>query len=176
MLTIIGEHFLYIIVTLAVICVGGAVFKKAFWLISVVTTLIYLSSMYSSGWNQSGKDYRSASSRLKRGETEELEYKIYDGFVYALPLLVLSVVMYVVYLIVGVNFMPIFRLYNFYFANLFDKVGVAGEILATILPYVAYGVGYIIGKSKKTFIVQHISKLVYQKQKEKDTKKSKKSN
>ena len=174
MLSIIGEHFLYIIVTLAIICVAGAAFRKAYWAVSLVTTLVYLSSIYSLGWNHSGVDMRSAGSRFKRGETEELDYRRYDGFICALPLLVLSLVIYIVYLVAGVIVLPYFRLYNFYFANLFDKIGVVGDFLATILPYILYGVGYVVGKNKKTFVVQHISKLVYQKKKEKDDKKKEK--
>ena len=173
MLSVVGEHFLYIVVTLALICVVGAVFRKAYWLASVVTAAIYLSSMYSSGWNTSGKDLRRANALLKQGEADTLEYKISDGFLYALPLLILSVIVLICYLAFDGIFFVIFRVYNFSFVNLFDEFGklhIIMDILATVLPFAMYGLGYVVGKSKKTFVIQHIGKLIYKQKKDKNQK------
>lgn len=171
MLSIVGEHFLYIIVSLAIVCVIGAAFQKAFWIVSIVTAVVYLSSMYSSGWHASGKDFRSANARLKQGETDKFEYRIYDGFVYALPLLAISVIVYICYVTFDGIFFVAFRVYNFAFVNLFDKLGLVADILAVVLPYVVYGVGYVVGKSKKTFVIQHIGKLIYKQKNKKENKK-----
>ena len=164
MLSVVGEHFLYIVVTLALICVVGAVFRKAYWLASVVTAAIYLSSMYSSGWNTSGKDLRRANALLKQGEADTLD---------ALPLLILSVIVLICYLAFDGIFFVIFRVYNFSFVYLFDEFGklhIIMDILATVLPFAMYGLGYVVGKSKKTFVIQHIGKLIYKQKKEKNQK------
>ncbi len=172
MLSVIGEDFLYIVISLALICVGGAVFNKALWIASVITGGIYLSSLYSSAWRNSGKDFRWANARLKQGETDKLDYRIYDGFLHALPLLVLSALIWVLYLAIGGAMFTVYRVYNFAFVNIFDKIKTpyVFEVIVLILPYLSYSIGYIVGKSRKTFVTQHINKLIYKQKKKTDKK------
>ena len=66
MLSVIGEHFLNIAVSLGLICVAGAAFQSKTWLVNILTAIVYLSTQYSSGWKNSGKDYRLVNARLRR--------------------------------------------------------------------------------------------------------------
>ncbi len=172
MLSVMVEHLLGIVISVALFCVAGAAFRSQVWLASVLTSLVYLSSMYSKAWRTSGKDLRAANALLKSGETDRLSYRIYDGFIHALPVFAISVILYVLSLALGNIFVTIFRIYNLPFVLLYDEKSKipheAVGILSVILPYICYGVGYIVGKSKKTFIVQHIGKLVYKQKKKED--------
>jgi len=164
MLSSVGEHFLYIVMSFVLILIFGAMLNKVLWLLSIITALVYLSAMYSTGWSNSGKDMRAAKSSLKLGESDTLNYRIYDGFIYAIPQLVLSLIVFALNLIVGSYFVPVFRVYNVAFVYLLDldgKSGVIVDIIITFLPYICYGVGYIMGKNKRVFLVKYINKLIY---------------
>ena len=167
MLSVIGEHFLNIAVSLGLICVAGAAFQSKTWLVSILTAIVYLSTQYSSGWKNSGKDYRLVNAKVAQAEAEGLTYKIYDGFIHAMPLLILSALFLISSYLFGDIGTIVYRFYNLAFLFLFDKIKVPhlAEICALILPYLAYSVGYVIGKSKKTFISQHIGKLIYKSKK-----------
>lgn len=173
MLSVMGEHLLGIVISVALLWVAGTILRSQVWLASVLTSIVYLSSMYSKAWKNSGKDLRWANAHLKSGESDTLNYRIYDGFIHAIPVLVISVILYVLSLTLGNIFVTVFRIYNLPFVMLYDKKSKippeAVGVLSVILPYICYGVGYIVGKSRKTFVVQHLGKLVY-KQKKKDTK------
>jgi hypothetical protein len=39
------------------------------------------------------------------------------------------------------------------------------EALVIAFPYASYGLGYVAGKNKKTFLSQHIGKLIYKSKK-----------
>ena len=171
MLSAVGEHFLYIVMSFVLILIFGAMLHKILWLLSIITALVYLSAMYSTGWSNSGKDMRAAKSSLKLGESDTLDYRIYDGFIYAIPLLALSVIVLVLNLIFGSYLVPIFRVYNVAFVYLLDidgKSGIIVDIIATVLPYLCYGIGYIMGKDKRVFLVKYINKLVYKSSKNQD--------
>ncbi len=167
MLSVVGEHFLNIVVSLAIICVAGAAFQSKTWLVSILTAIAYLSSQYSSGWRNSGKDYRLVNANVAQEEVEGLTYRRYDGFIHALPLLVLSVLFLISSHVFGNIGTVVYRVYNLAFLFLFDKIKVPylAEVGVVILPYLAYSVGYVVGKNKKTFISQHIGKLIYKSKK-----------
>ena len=77
--------------------------------------------------------------------------------------------MLICYLAFDGIFFVIFRVYNFSFVYLFDEFGklhIVMDILATVLPFAMYGLGYVVGKSKKTFVIQHIGKLIYKQKKD----------
>ena len=165
--SILGEHFLNIIISLALICVAGAVFKSKTWLVSVLTGLVYLTSLYSRGWRNSGKDYRLVNAKVAQAEAEGLVYKRYTGFIDALVLVIVSVVFWFAGTFAGNVGFVIYRVYNFAFVFLFDvcKPKFVMEVLVIVLPYLAYGLGYVAGKNKKTFVSQHIGKLIYKSKK-----------
>ncbi len=167
-LSIIGDHFLGIIITFALLLVAGAVFgENNLWIFSIVTGVIYMTSLYSRGWKNSGKDYRLVNASVSQDEAEGMTYKRHRGFIDALALVALGIVMLAVGQFAGKIGLAIYRLYNFAFVFLFDKVKTpfVMEILVIILPYLAYALGYVAGKNKKTFISQHIGKLIYKSKK-----------
>ena len=170
MLSIIGDHFLSIVVTLALLLVAGAVFgENNLWIFSILTGIIYMASLYSRGWKNSGKDYRLVHAKRRQEEAEGLSYKRYRGFVDAIILVVLSLIILAVYLLMGKTGVGhlVYRIYNFAFLFVFEKVKTpfVMEVLVVVLPYLAYGLGYVVGKNKKTFVSQHIGKLIYKSKK-----------
>lgn len=165
MLMAIGEHFLYIVMSFVLMFILGSLLRKFLWAVSIITALVYLSAVYSSGWSNSGKDFRAAKAKAKeRGSEEITDYKIYSGFIYAIPLLVISIILLVLDNIFGSYFTVIFRIYNFSFVYFLDIKAIPDtivEIIITVLPFIFYGLGYIAGKDKKVFISKHLYKLIY---------------
>ena len=165
MLMAIGEHFLYIVMSFVLMFILGALLSKVLWALSLITALVYLSAVYSSGWSNSGKDFRAAKAKAKELGTDNITgYKIYSGFVYAVPLLVLSVIMLILDNTLGSYFTVAFRVYNFafvYFLDIKAIPGIVAEVIITVLPFVFYGLGYIAGKDKKVFVSKYLYKLVY---------------
>lgn len=169
MLSAIGEHLLYILMSLALMFVLGALFQKCLWMISVITGLLYLSSIYSTGWSNSGRDLRAAKAKAKEEGTDILDYRIYTGFIYPIPLLVLSALIFTLNAVFGSYFTVLFRVYNFAFVYFLDIGGIPDmivEVVITLLPYVFYGLGYIAGKNKRVFVSKYLYKLVYKTKKD----------
>ena len=166
-LGIIGEHFLNIVISFALLLVAGAVFGSKLLFFSIFTAIIYMASIYSRGWRNSGKDYRLVNATVAQEAAEGLVYKRYQGFRDAIVLVVLSLVFLAVFMFGGSVGRIIYLIYNFSFFFLFDRVKTpfVMEILVIVLPYLAYGLGYVAGKNKKTFVSQHIGKLIYKSKK-----------
>lgn len=168
-LSAIGEHFLYALISVVLMFILGAMFKKCLWVVSIITALLYLSTAYSSGWTNAGRDFRAAKALAREKGSEEIEFHIWRGFVYPLGLLAVSVVFLILNVIFGSYFTIIFRIYNFAFVFFLDTKllpRIAVEIIITVLPYILYGLGYIAGKDKKVFISKHLYKLIYKTKKD----------
>jgi len=169
MLSAVGEHFLYIFLSFALMFVLGAMFKKCLWLVSFITAILYLSSIYSNGWSASGRDFRAARAKAKQDGTDTIDYRRYTGFIYPVPLLVLSAVVLILENALGSYFTVVFRVYNFafvYFLDIDSFPKITTQIIITFLPYLFYGLGYIAGKNKKVFLSKYIYKLVYKTKKD----------
>ena len=109
---------------------------------------------------------RNRLRQLQEG-AEGLVYKRYQGFIDAIVLVILSLVILAVGQFAGKAGFAVYRAYNFAFVFLFDEVKTpfVMEILVIVLPYLAYALGYVAGKNKKTFLSQHIGKLIYKSKK-----------
>lgn len=166
MLSAIGEHLLYALLSIFLAGTIGSIFQKSLAVVSVITALIYLSSAYSAAWHKSGKDLRKANEAVRVNPEAKYTYRIYDGFIIALPLLAVGA-----FLLTMAHLMPktpwfiVFRVFDVYMLFLFDikNLGILPEILAVIFPCIFYGLGYIAGKNKKIFVVKHIYKIFYKK-------------
>lgn len=165
----IGEHFLYALISLVLMFILGAMLSKCLWVVSIITALLYLSTVYSSGWANAGRDFRAAKASAREKGTDKIEFHISRGFVYPLGLLFVSAVLLILNVAFGSYFTLIFRIYNFAFVFFIDTEllpRLAVEIIITILPYIMYGLGYIAGKDKKVFVTKHIYKLIYKTKKD----------
>lgn len=168
-LTVLGEHILYIVLSFVLANFLGTIFKKCLYVVSIITALIYVCSIYSAGWHESGKNLRSANEKVRLNPGIKNPYRIYNGFVIALPMFLISLFLFVMSKTLGEGlWRTLFRLYNAAFLFLFKLKGVTifVEILALFLPFTAYGLGYIAGKNKKIFVTKHFNKLIYKKKAE----------
>ena len=166
MFAVLGEHLIYIILSFVLVNFLGNIFSKCLYVASIITALIYVSTIYSSGWHESGKNLRSANEKVRLNPESKSNYRIYNGFIIALPMFLISLFLFVMSKIFGKGlWLMLFRIYNAAFLFLFDLKGVTilVEILALILPFVAYGLGYIAGKDKKIYVTKHFNKLIYKK-------------
>ena len=166
MLSVIGEHLIYMFLSLILVSLLGSIFGSWTYGVSIITILIYVSSAYSAGWHQSGKDFRSGNEISKNDPDGKNPYRIYAGFVIALPMLAISLVLFILMRVFGIGlWFTLYRVYNMYFLFLFDvkRFGLVMEIVAVLLPYLAYSLGYIAGKSKKVFVSKYFNKLIYKK-------------
>ncbi len=166
MLTVLGEHLIYVVVSFVLANFLGSIFSKCLYVVSIITALIYVSSIYSSGWHESGKNLRSANEKLRQNPESKNMYRIYNGFIIALPMFLVSLFLFVMSKIFGKGlWLTLFRVYNASFLFLFDikNAGLAIDILALVLPYLAYALGYIAGKDKKIFVTKNFNKLIYKK-------------
>ncbi len=163
-LSAIGEHFFYALISLVMVFILGTMFKKCLWVVKIIASLLYLSTVYSSGWANAGRDFRAAKAAARETGSDKIEFHISRGFVYPLGLLAVSVMMLILNVVLGSYFTVIFRIYNFAFLFFLDTKlmpKLALEIIITVLPYILYGLGYIAGKDKKVFVTKHLYKLVY---------------
>lgn len=168
-LSAIGEHFLYAVVSVVLMFILGAMFKKCLWVVSIITSLLYLSTAYSSGWANAGRDFRAAKAQARETGSDKIEFHISRGFVYPLGMLAVSAVFLILNVVFGSYFTIMFRIYNFAFVFFLDTKllpKLAVEIIITVLPYILYGLGYIAGKDKKIFVTKHLYKLIYKTKKD----------
>lgn len=169
MLVIIGEHFLFVVMAFLLVSTFEALLKNHMYIISIATALLYVSSTYSAGWNTSKKDLGIAKEKLRKNNGEgSLDYRIYDGFIIALPALVISLSLFVLYRFSGGLWEFFFRVYNYSFLFVISKGDYPDvEIMpflafvASVLPYAAYSLGYVLGKSRKVLFIKYIPKIIF---------------
>ncbi|MBO5008662.1 MAG: hypothetical protein J6D26_07485 [Clostridia bacterium] len=166
MLSAVGEHLLYALLSFFLVGTFGSIFKNSLPVVSVITAIIYLSSAYSAAWHISGKDLRRANEAVRVDPEAKYTYRIYDGFIIALPLLLIGAFLLIMaHIMPGTPWFIAFRVFDVYMLFLYDikNLGILPEILAVIFPCIFYGLGYIAGKTKKIFVVKHIYKIFYKK-------------
>lgn len=165
----IGEHFLFALLSLFLAYTFDNLFKNHLWILSTLTALFYVSSCYSAGWTNSKKDFSIAKEDAKhpRKDNSKKKYRIYEGFIIALPNLILGILFLSLALLKGGGWEAFFRFYEYPFIHIItnskNTLIYQMVILAVVLPYLAYGFGYIMGKDKKVLFVKHIPSIIYKK-------------
>ena len=169
MLLVIGEHILFIILSVFLASTFSSLLKHHMYVLSIITGFLYVTSTYSAGWQASKKDYSMAKEELRVCEDKDkkLNYRRYQGFLTALPNFILSLVLLITCFTNGEIWYVLFRLYNsaFVFA-LADAQNILIPwlcVVAAVLPYLAYGVGYIMGKNKKVLFIKFLPSILYKK-------------
>lgn len=166
-LFVIGEHCLFVILSVFFSSTFLTLLAKHTYVISIVTALLYISSTYSAGWTASYKDYAAAKEQLRINGTPDAkpDYCIFSGFIIALPNLIITGLLGLMYYLKGELWILIYRLYNFSFIYLItDKNNdliVWACFLVAVITYLAYAIGYVMGKNKKIMLIKYIPKAIY---------------
>lgn len=165
MLYVLKEHIMYIVLSFILIFIMSNLLKKCLYVISIVTAFMYITSIYSLGWNSSNKAYKAYTSPGNAHKKDTIRYSIYDGFINPIPLLVIGIAVFVLSIIKSLIW-P-FNIYNLAFGfivrNGNGDMIIPFAIIATFLPYITYSLGYILGKDGKIFFIKYLPKVVYKK-------------
>ncbi len=167
MLKIVGEHLLFVVLSLFIVYTFTNLLGKHMYFVSIFTALLYVSSTYSAGWSVASKDYGRAreENRLSGNADVPINFRSYDGFIIALPNFVITLFFMIMAFASGKLWEVVYRLYNYSFIYILtDKANnlvLPACIGCAVVTYAAYGLGYIFGKNKKVFIIKYIPKLVY---------------
>lgn len=172
MIFVIGEHLLFVFLSLFISSTFLPLLSKHSFVISIFTAILYISSTYSAGWTASYKDFARAKEelRLKGTPGEKPDYCRCAGFIIALPNLIVCTFLALMYALKGELWIILYRLYNYSFIYLItDKsndliIGMC--ILSALLPYLAYAIGYILGMNKKVLFIKYLPKVIYKPNKE----------
>ena len=170
MFFIIGEHLLFVVLSLFLVYTFTGLMNKHLMALSVITAILYVSSTYSAGWSASKKDYGIAKEKVRHIPDAVPEYNVFSGFLIALPNLVLSLVLMVLAFAKGQLWEVLYRLYNYsYIYIIIDKAGnlnIAFCLAVSAVTYLAYAIGYINGKDKRVFLIKYLPSIVYKRNRE----------
>lgn len=167
MLLVIGEHLLFVVLSFFLVSTFLQLLRHHLYILSIITGVFYISSTYSAGWSLSKKDYAAAKEAARIADDESLIslYKRYNGFIIALPNLVISMVLFFAGLSGNITWYFIYELYNYSFLyamlDASKNLIVPLAVLFAVLPYFAYGVGYVMGKNKKVLFIKYLPKILY---------------
>lgn len=164
-----GEQLIFALLSLFFLSICPWALNGGIWKIiyTVVVGLIYLSSIYTYSWRISAKDYRTYRSTKKKEPDSDIKYRIYTGFVYAVGIFAVNIILLVAALNAGTICNVVYRVLNFSFLGLIindsEEISVAGSIIAAILPIIASGLGYIAGRYDFSITEKYFSNIVYKK-------------
>lgn len=167
MLLVIGEHILFLALSLFLSVTFLPLLAKHNFIISIFTGIFYLSSTYSAGWTASYKDFAYAKEELRLKGTPDAKpaYSIFAGFLIALPNLILTGFLGLMNYVKAGGWIMLYRCYNFSFIYLItdekSNLIVWACFLVAIITYLAYAIGYVMGKNKKVLFIKYIPKAIY---------------
>lgn len=167
MLIFIGEQLLFSFLSIFFAYSFGKMIGKHSVVFSLITAFFYVTSCYSAGWSVSKKAYGAALEEKKKSGKEDLRlnYRIWDGFIIALPGFAITAVLAFLALTKGQMWEVIYRLFCYVFIYVITSVDyeliVLNVIICTLLPYLAYSLGYIAGKYRKILFIKYIPAFIY---------------
>lgn len=129
---------------------------------SCITSVWFLSKIYSIAWENGKKDSRKEPAH---------PYRAVNGFVFGLISVIPSIIILIIYELNSGAELSLF-LYNLYlstfigFVDGFSKVPVWASIIILACIIVTSGVGYIVGKRKFSVVETYLPKLVYKQKKD----------
>ncbi len=169
--SLLGSHLVAVL-----ICVLASVpiisLVKSDLVLTMIMMLIYLSSIYSAGWNVGYKDARKIS-----GIMPDLPGAVKTVLIYTVVpflLLICRVVAYHMCIADGqtmTGFLRtteiLYRLYNFYFTGLMSGGALWVYAIPLLIPVIVYPAGYAVGLKRFSLIDKYLGKIIYQQKKKK---------